>query len=339
MMTAVFLADLVTPLGVASGVPYSLAILAALNASTNRSIVLVASTCSLLTVLAMFLGPGPGNSEIWKVITNRSLALSMIWITYVLGMMRRNADDQRRVAEEMTRIHLTDLAHMGRLKTVGQLATGLAHELNSPLAAISLQAQVASELVRRSGPEDTTIFNSLQEITTEAERAANIVRSLRNLVKKSTPKQEPVQISEIIHEVVRLIDFRIKQAQVELTLELERTPEILGDRIQLQQVILNLLQNAIDAVSTANVETRRITIESRFENQKDISVRVKDTGPGFFETDPGRVFERFFSSKPNGMGMGLAISRSIIEAHDGRLWAEKRRSGGAKFEFSLPLVT
>ena len=337
--TIVFLIDLNTPLGVASGVPYSLAILIALNARSNRAIVALAILCSTLTIGDIFLGPGPGNSEFWKVITNRGLALFMMWTTFGLGMLRRKAEQERRLAEEKTRMHLTDLAHMGRLETVGQLATGLAHELNSPLAAISLQAQIANEYLGRENGRDERVSESIQAVVDEAERAAGIVKSLRDLVNKGTPKQQSIQMCEIVKEVVRLIEFRLKRAQVELFLELEETPAILGDRIQLQQVILNLLQNAIDALSINDVNSRRISVEVKCEGQTEVIVRVKDTGPGFTDADPDLVFERFFSSKPDGMGMGLAISRSIIEAHNGRLWAESRVNGGAKFEFNLPLAS
>ena len=336
LASIVFLFDLFTPLGVASGVPYSLAVLLALNASSRRYAIGFAIVCSILTVSDLYLGPGRGGSELWKVLTNRFLAVSMIWITLTLGVMRKNADQRRQQAEEQMLLHLADLAHMNRVHTVGQLAATLAHELNQPLAAISFQSEIASKLIEKSNHSKSQVLEALSEVTEQSHRAAGIIRSVWSLVRKSEPQRSLVQLNDLVREMARLIDAQLRQAEVALELRLTSIPPITGDSTQLEQVLLNLLQNALDAVNSESHELPRVVVETLVSNTGDITCRVRDTGVGLVADQVEQVFERFYSTKPNGMGMGLAISRSIIEAHGGRLWTERSPIRGAVFSFSLP---
>lgn len=332
LAAVVFVADLITPLGVANGVPYSLAVIAALRTRSTKYILAFAVLCSILTIVDLFLGPGRGGSELWKVLTNRAVALCMIWITTTLGMVSRHAEQQRSEAEERTRLHLADLAHMSRVKAAGQFAANLAHELNQPLLAISIQSEFASH---HADGGNEKLKGALSEITEQSQRAGAIIKTLRGMVQKTEPRHVPLDLREVLREVVRLIDVQARHADVDVQLELSETPPVLGDRIQLEQVLLNLLQNSLDAVTAGENKLRRIQLHTSWDGNGRVEVSVCDSGVGMTQEDTERVFERFYSTKPDGMGMGLAISRSIIEAHGGQLWATRNPDQGATFKFNL----
>jgi signal transduction histidine kinase len=339
LAAVVFAIDCSLPLGVASAVPYTFAVLLALQAPDKRIGPAVAVLCALLTFVKFFLFPERGSTELWKVVVNRFLALFTIGMTAFLGVKRRRAEEERQEAEQRTRLHLADLAHMGRVKTAGQLATSLAHELNQPLAAILLQADVALATARQHPQLPQGIRDPLEEIAEQAQRAAAVVRTVRNLVLKAEPQHAPLRVNDLVGEVARLIDTQARQARLQLELQpAAADPIVLGDRIQIEQVLLNLLQNAVDAVAAAPAGERRVCVSVDLDTkEQQVMVRVTDTGIGLAAEDVERVFERFYSTKPSGMGMGLALSRTIVEAHGGRLWAETGASG-ATFLFSLPLA-
>ena len=337
----VFVADSLTPLGVASGVPYSLAVLLALNSGSRRYVVSFAVLCSLLTLVDLMIGPGRGGSELWKVLTNRSMAISMIWITTILGLKRHRAERYRRRAEAQTRSHLADLAHLSRVETAGQLATTLAHELNQPLSAISLQSEIAVQLAAQQ-PESQhhpMFTDAMHEIAEQSQRAAAIVKTLRAMVRKTPPRKTAVNLNEVARNVAQLMDTQVRHANVTLRLNLGSSPTVKGDTVQLEQVVLNLLQNSLDAIEAADTRFRRIELRTESLPSGEIEVGVRDTGVGLSDDDCERVFDRFFTSKSDGMGMGLAICRSIIESHNGRMWAAGNEDRGTTFCFRLPAAS
>ncbi|MBC7818630.1 MAG: GHKL domain-containing protein [Planctomycetaceae bacterium] len=339
LVSLVFVVDAILPLGVASAVPYTFAVLLALKARSPRFGVWVAVVCCVLTFVKMGLFPERGTTELWKVITNRCLAVFAIGMSALLGVQRRRAEDQRQRAEAQTRLHLADLAHLGRLKTAGQLATSLAHELNQPLAAVSLQSEIATQLVQQNGAESRdALLSSLREITEQSQRAGVIVRSLREQVRKPEPVRATVALNNVVHDAVRLIEAQAERAGVTIRSKLsEPLPPILGDSIQLEQVLLNLMQNAIEAVTADESGPRVVQVETRCDDALQITISVSDTGVGFAPGEAERVFERFHSTKPHGMGMGLAISRSIVEDHGGRLCCSSNPDRGATFTLTLPV--
>ncbi|MFM9965879.1 MAG: sensor histidine kinase [Planctomycetaceae bacterium] len=338
LVSVVFIVDAILPLGVASAVPYTFAVLLALKARSPRFGVWVAVGCCVLTFAKMGLFPDRGTTELWKVITNRCLAVFAVGTSALLGVQRRRAEDQRQQAEAQMRLHLADLAHLGRLKTAGQLATSLAHELNQPLAAVSLQSEIATQLVQQDGAGSRdALLSALREITEQSQRAGVIVRSLREQVRKPEPSRSTVSVNDVARDAVRLIEPQAERAGVTIRSKLaEALPPILGDSIQLEQVLLNLLQNAIEAMTTT-ASPQLVQVETRCEDSQQITVSVTDTGVGFAPDEVERVFERFHSTKPYGMGMGLAISRSIVEAHGGRLHGESNPDRGATFTLTLPV--
>jgi signal transduction histidine kinase len=276
--------------------------------------------------------PDRGTTEMWKVVVNRCLAVFTIGMTLYLGLRRRRAEARRAAAEEQAREHLADLARMARLTAAGQLAAGLAHELNQPLAAVSLQAEVAAKLAEAGTPPDD-IVPTLREIADQSHRAAEIVRGLRRMLRRDAPPPCPIDLREVVRVVAPLLDGPARRAGVDVRLELGPVPPVSGDRVQLEQVVFNLLQNAVEAVAEVSGGGEVLVITA---GGGHAAVTVRDTGPGLPPGDPERVFERFFSTKPNGMGMGLAISRWIVESHGGKLVAGGNPGGGAEFTVTLP---
>ena len=336
----VFAVDLSLPLGVASAVPYTFAVLLGLKARRKWFGLAVALLCIFLTVAKMGLVPDRGTTELWKVIANRCLAGFSIGVTTFLGMRRRRAETERLTAEEQIRQHLADLAHLGRVNTAGQIAIGLAHELNQPLAAVCLQAEVAAQFAPDPSPEARSeVTKALQEIADQSHRAAEIIRALRRLVRRADPAQDPVDMNDVVRAVVRLTDWHTKRVDVEILLELaEELPLVIGDRVQLEQVVFNLFQNAVDAVvARVNPSHRAVRVETEHRDGS-VFVRVRDTGEGLPTGEVNRVFDRFYTTKANGTGMGLAISRSIVEAHRGRIWAENGLVDGAVFTLTIPMA-
>jgi C4-dicarboxylate-specific signal transduction histidine kinase len=334
LTTTVFAVDLALPLGVAAAVPYTFAVLLALRSPAGWFAPAVAGLCTVLTVAKIGLVPERGTTELWKVIANRCLALFSIGMTTFLGVRRRQAEAERAEAEERVREHLADLARMGRITTAGQLATGLAHELNQPLAAIGLQAEIAGTLAA-GGAATGEFVPALREVAEQAQRAAEIVRGLWRMVRREEPAPTPVNLGDAVRAVARLVDHTARRAGVEVRQELAPVPDVLGERVQLEQVVYNLLLNAVEATADF-AGPRVVTVTTAAGGSDRVTVTVRDTGPGLAPGDESRVFERFFTTKSGGMGMGLAISRAIIESHGGRIGAVAAPGGGAVFMFTLP---
>jgi two-component system sensor kinase FixL len=240
-------------------------------------------------------------------------------------------------AQERTRQHQSELAHVTRLVTLGEMASGLAHELNQPLAAI---ANYARGSVRRLEAdhrlERGLLRDALERIAVQAERAGGIIRGMRNFVRKTEPRRSACDVNTLVDNAARML--RPEATRVGVTLELRLgpgLPDLHADGIQIEQVILNLMRNAIEAATGASPSLVRVC--TALESDTGIALEVEDSGAGLPGDAPEQVFEAFFTTKGNGLGMGLAISRSIIEAHGGRLRAGSGRLGGAMFRCELPL--
>lgn len=336
----VFVVDILVPLGVASGVLHVGVVLIALRSSSERLVFGTAVVCSLLVLIDIPLSPGPGTTEWWKVIVNRSMSIFVVWVTAILGRQRnRAAEAQRR--------HLSELAHLGRVKTAECLAGALAHELNQPLTAVALQAEVARQ--RLAGLNDSAELDAaLREIAEQSYRASEIVRALRNMVRRTESERQIVDLRELVDGTLRLIQTATKPAEVKLRSQSAPQPLLVQvDRVQVEQVLLNLLQNAVDALSVTKADQRLITITVNQNSPREVRVEVCDSGSGIPPESAQRLFDPFFTSKSHGMGLGLAISQSIIEAHGGRLWlaaAEEPHNQessrlGTTFAFTLPVVS
>jgi PAS domain S-box-containing protein len=242
----------------------------------------------------------------------------------------------RKRAEHQLREREAELAHVLRVGTVGEIAAGLAHEINQPLGAIANYAQGCSRRLRSGEAPPEDLVPIVDEIAHEAHRAAEVLRRLRGLVRKEHARRDAVSLNHIVHEAVRLLRLEAEKRHIEMSFRAAADlPSIRADGIQIEQVVINLLVNAMDAVSPRDGIRGRISVETRALPDA-ISVAVRDNGIGLDDKMTQKAFDAFFTTKPGGLGMGLAISRSIIEAHRGHLWATANPNGGATFEFTLP---
>ncbi len=248
--------------------------------------------------------------------------------------------EQRQRAEEEARRHHDELARVSRLSTMGEMATGVAHELNQPLTAIALTADGCRRLLRAGVQNTDEVFDALTDVAAQAERAGKIIRSLRNFVRKREPHKTTTRVNDIVQEVAGLVEAEAKWAEVALQLELtDGLPPVLADVIQFEQVILNLARNGIEAMSHVEPDQRRLTIRTSLAGSGDLEIAVQDRGYGLAGKDVDRVFDPFVTDKREGMGMGLSISRSIVEAHGGRIAAASNPDGGATFRVILPAAS
>lgn len=243
----------------------------------------------------------------------------------------------RRAAEADARRHQTELVHVCRLSSMGEMATGLAHELNQPLAAIINYANGAR---RRfiNGASGEELAEPLQRITSQASRAARIIKRLREMVERQVPVRSSVRMNNLVHEVLSFLDFETRKSNIKIQLSLAADlPAVNIDYVQIEQVILNMIRNAMDAVIEQGVSPAVVRI-STFQRNAMLAISVEDNGPGLAEEDEARIFEPFFTTKQSGMGMGLSISETIVADHGGKISYAKSSLGGAGFTIWLPVV-
>lgn len=249
---------------------------------------------------------------------------------------RKDAEQRALQLESEAARQRNELAHLSRIAMLGELSGALAHELNQPLAAILSNAQAAQRLLARDPPNSEMVREILSDIVKNDQRAGEVIRRLRALFRKEEPRHQPLDMNGVVREVLALTRSNLLDRRVvcdtELALEL---PPVSGDRVQLQQVLLNLVINACDAMANG-VERRRLVVRTETTEPSGIRVSVIDSGSGIPQADLERVFEPFVTTKPAGMGLGLAICRTIVQAHGGRLWAMNNKDGGATVQFGLP---
>jgi two-component system sensor kinase FixL len=245
----------------------------------------------------------------------------------------------RKQAEQDTQSLRHELAHAGRVSMMGQIASGLAHEINQPLAAILRNAEAAELFLQHSSPDLDEIRAILAEIRTDDERAGNVIDRMRGLLKGHVLEARPLELASLVGDVAKLVRVDAATRQIKLSVDVaEALPQVIGDRVQIQQVLLNLVLNGMDALGGVPPAKRRLCVTARRDGAQAVEIAVDDDGLGMSADALARVFEPFFTTKATGMGMGLAISRTIVEAHGGRLWAENRSEGGATFRFVLPIT-
>ncbi|MET0680205.1 MAG: PAS domain S-box protein [Burkholderiales bacterium] len=245
----------------------------------------------------------------------------------------------RRRAEEQARQHLQSLAHVTRVSSMGEMASAIAHEINQPLTAIANYTYASVRMLRSGAAAQDEILEVLQRVAGEAERAGEVVRRMRSFVRGDEGQVQEVDANFLVNEVVRLAAAEARQNGVELDTRLEVGLQVvLADSIQIQQVLLNLVRNAIEAIAMSGAEERRVLLSTRASGEDMIEIAVADTGPGLAGTDLEKVFEPFYTTKPEGIGIGLALSRSIADAHGGRLWATANAGPGATFRLTLPIA-
>lgn len=257
----------------------------------------------------------------------------------IIGTLSSGQDiSERKRAEEDARIHHRDMAHVMRLSTMGEMATGMAHELNQPLTALISYCGSATSLVKSLPSPPHKLGEILARATEQAHRAADIIRHLREFVSKEDKNQEIFELDQAIQDIITFLNWEVQESGVKIELHPGgRTGKVKADKIQIEQVLINLVWNSLEAIGQAKIADGRIVIQSRLLPNDRIEVTVTDNGPGIDATMVSKIFEQFQTSKEAGMGIGLSLSRTIIEVHGGKLWVDKNYQNGALFAFELPL--
>ncbi|MFL5582178.1 MAG: PAS domain S-box protein, partial [Gemmatimonadaceae bacterium] len=245
----------------------------------------------------------------------------------------------RKRAEEALREAQVELSRASTLTTMGQLAGSIAHELRQPLAAMAMDGSATLRWLNREVPDLGEAREAAARVVKAAHRADDVIRGLRALVGMAEPRHEPFDVNDAVHEVLALVRGELRRTEVSVHPDLDQTlPPALGDRVQVQQVVLNLVMNAIEAMAPVEDRVRALVIRTGFSERGEAAVTVADTGPGLDPATEARIFDAFFTTKPNGLGMGLSICRSIVEAHGGRLSAAPHAPRGSAFRFTVPTV-
>jgi C4-dicarboxylate-specific signal transduction histidine kinase len=259
---------------------------------------------------------------------------------------RKRAEADARESERRYRDVQMELMHANRIATMGQLTASIAHEVNQPIVAALMNAQAALSLLdtRPSEadarpPDLEQVRHALERIDMAGRQARDVVGRIRALIKKAPPRKDRLAINEAVHEVIALTGGEAMKNEVSVRTQLaEGLPSVRGDQVQLQQVILNLVINALEAMSGSNERPRELLVTTARTGSDGVLVAVRDSGPGIAPAKLDGLFEAFYTTKAGGLGMGLSICRSIIEAHGGRLWATANAPHGASFQFTVPAV-
>ena len=278
-----------------------------------------------------------------EVIHNASYTAIVFLAFTAVGLLMlqqlRRKEKRRLQAEERALRHQADLAHVDRINIMGEMASSLAHELNQPLTAISTYCQAGLRIIDASEGKPEKLTHALEQASMQAQRAGEIIRRMRRFTSKGVVRRNPIDINRVIKNAVSFVDADLNRKEIELILDLaDNLPAATADEIQIEQVILNLLYNAIEAMFSGSNNTRALSVSSLLTAEDTIQVTVNDTGPGLDAATIDSIFDTFYTTRKDGMGLGLAISRSIIEAHGGQLWADSTPGTGATFYFTLSVA-
>ena len=329
LAAGIFTVDTITDLELAVPAFYTAVVLMSVRFCNRRGVILVGLGCIALTLLSDFLTSGTASTE--AGVINTGISLSAIATTVYLGLKIESA---RAAAFEAQ----SQLAHVVRVTTLGELTASIAHEVNQPLAAVVINGNAGLRWLGDSPPNLDEARLAIGRIVKDANRASDVVARVRALTKRAPRDKDWVNINDIILGTLDLTEREIAQGRIALQTRLAGDlPPVKGDRVQLQQVILNLILNAIDAINWHAEGPRELVVSTAKDGAKAVLVSVQDTGAGLPPGTLDRVFDAFYTTKPEGMGMGLTISRSIVESHGGRIWATPVSPHGAAVVFSLPV--
>jgi C4-dicarboxylate-specific signal transduction histidine kinase len=323
----IFVTDTLTNLEIAVAVLYVAVVLMSVGFCRRRGVIMVSLGCMVLTILSYFLTRG-GSPEAGLI--NCGISLLAIGATTFLALKIESAEV---VAHEAR----AQLAHIARVTALGELTASIAHEVNQPIAATVINGNASLRWLATEPPNLEEARDAIQRIVADANRAADVIARVRGLAKRTPPQKGPLNINEIVQEIISLTAKEIQNSRVSLDIQLsDDLPLILGDRVQLQQVVLNLILNAVEAMSGTFAGSRELFLSTTREEPPGVLVAIHDSGPGLDPTKIDHLFEAFYTTKREGLGMGLAISRSIVEAHGGRIWAGLNTPRGAVFRFTVP---
>lgn len=327
VMGAIFLLDTLTDYAVAAACFYAAVILAASRLMSARGLLFLAAACIALTGLSFFLTRF-GTYRIGLV--NSTIGMLVIGITTWLVLKMEAA--KAAVQEAQAR-----LLRVARASTVGELTTSIAHEVNQPLAAIASSAEASQRWLAQSPPNVDKALQAIARILSDAHRASDVIARIRGLTQGAAPERRAFDLNQAVQDMLALSRNELDQHQVDVALLLDaELPPVFADPVQVQQVIGNLLLNAVDAMAQLPPGERRVALVTARDGRGQASLSVRDRGIGLPTDQPDRVFDAFWTTKAHGLGLGLSLSRSMIEANGGRIRAERPAGGGACFVFELP---
>jgi len=321
--------DVSTDVDINAGVLYIIVVFMSLRFCDTRGVIIVTLCCAVLTVIGWYLSSG----NIWGItaITNRLLGFLAVGFATYLGLRDREAHIALQEA-------WVQLARANRVATLGELTASIGHEIKQPLAAIINDARASLHWLAAQPPDLHEVKASLEMMISGAQRASDITDRVRALVKKEPTRKDSLNLNDVISEVLLFTRSDLLRNRILVRTHLASDPwSIPGDRIQLQQVLLNLILNAVEAMTESDASQRELVITSTNDGSNGVLVMVRDAGKGLSADDLANLFTAFFTSKPTGMGIGLSISRSIVELHSGRLWATQNERSGATFHVWLPV--
>ncbi|TKI07846.1 sensor histidine kinase [Martelella alba] len=327
LSAAIAVVDTVTKLEIAVGVFQIAIVLLAVRFLAPRGVTAMALFCMGLTLLSYKLSR-PDGSEAGLI--NCGISLVAIILTTYLALKMSSAINDFHEAR-------AQLAHISRVNLMGELTASIAHEVNQPLASIVASGHACLRWLDAQPANVPRAEAAVRRIVDDAGRAGEIIARIRGFASRTPQRKAWLNIPDTINEILLLIQSELRQQRIDFTLTLaEGLPPVLADKIQIQQVLMNLILNAADAIAAADTERRALWVDADRNARGDIRFSVGDHGTGFRPEDGERLFDTFFTTKAGGMGIGLTISRSIIEAHGGRIWAVNNPDGGATFSFTLP---
>ncbi len=259
----------------------------------------------------------------------------------LIGTLETNNDITEHIrAQEALQVAQAELAHVSRLTTLGELMASIAHEVNQPLAGIVTNGEACLRWLNFDPPELGEVRSGLESMISDGVRASEVIWGLRALTKKTQSQRTTLNINELVEQITKLVQRELLNNRVSLQIDLSQSlPNVFGDRVQLQQVVLNLIINGIQAMSTINDRPRTLRVQSRQNEAGEVVVAVIDNGTGIDPAIADQLFSAFFTTKTSGLGMGLSICRSIIETHGGKVIARNNQGPGATFQFTLPADT
>ena len=292
----------------------------------------VLSLCAFACLSYFF---APPLFSVWAVNPTDISALAAFLTTSIVvtGLTTQIQDTAERKLQK-TRDELT---HFARVATLGELTASIVHEVNQPLAGVVSSGNACQRWLASDPPNIERAAQSVERMIRDANRAHEVVERVRSLARKTPPQKAPLEVNKAVSEVVALVRGEVEEERVALRLQLAADlPVVSADRIQLQQVLLNLIVNAIESISSADDGSRELTVATTLNGSGQVLFTVRDQGKGLDRESLPHIFDAFYTTKGEGMGMGLAVSRAIVEAHGGRLWAEPVEPHGALFQFTMP---
>lgn len=341
----VFVIDTFGHLATAIMVLYVIVVMLAATVLSRRGTLAVAAGCIVLTIIAYVFGhtEGPSYSAIGRCVL---ACVAIATTTYLTLRLQANTVRLEAQVHELDAAHealhrsMTELAHATRVTMLGELAASIAHEVSQPIAAIVTNGDATLRWLRRDTPEIGEACEIVEAMIRDARRASDIIRRIRALAQKREPAFVPIDINAVVSEAMDLVNREVHQYGAHVDLELAHGPLIVrGDRVQLQQVVINLLINGLQAMTSIKDRPRVLAVRTYTDDRGRVMIAVQDSGVGVTPDNAAKLFHAFYTTKADGMGMGLSICRSIVEAHDGMIDCVASVQPGARMEITLPLLS